>query len=342
MTDRVPHTVPPEIVFPEPVANPADPRLKHRFLPWDGKEAEAVLIGVPFDEGVALGGGRPGAAGGPTALRKAMLRYGTTYDPEHDIDFDHLRLADAGDLEVVPDNVAATHERLAETVAAILDAGAVPIVIGGGHDATFGSVKGLMAGAASVAGINVDAHLDLREVVDGLALSDVEGRITSGTPYRRILEELDLPGQNLVEFGLHGSVNSREHMRYAQKRGVPCLTLGQVRQQGIYAAFTRQLRLLSGRAGSLFVSIDLDVFASAYAPGVSAPGVEGLTAEEGRRIAFAAGGHPQVRLFELMELNPLFDVDERTSRLAVMLLCAFLAGLATRKAAPSARQKESG
>ncbi len=333
MTNRVPYTVPPEISFPEPMANTIDPRLKHRFRSWDGQEADAVLIGVPFDEGVTLGGGRPGAAGGPTALRKAILRCGTTFDAERGIDFDHLRLADAGDLEVVADDVAATHERLAEVVTAILDAGAVPITVGGGHDNTFGTVKALMEKYPSVAGINVDAHLDLREVVDG--------RITSGTPYRRILEELGLPGQNLVEFGLHGSVNSREHIRYAQKRGVPCLTLGQVREQGIDAAFTDQLRLLAGQAEALFVSVDLDVFAAAYAPGVSAPGAEGLTPEEGRQLALAAGRHPGIRLFELMELNPLFDVDERTSRLAVMLMCAFLAGLATRKAAPSARKKES-
>ena len=332
MTDRVPHTIPPEIVFPEPVANPADPRLKHRFRPWDSQEAEAVLIGVPFDEGVALGGGRRGAAGGPTALRKAMLRFGATYDAEQDIDYDHLQLADAGDVEVM-DDVAATHERLAEAVTAILDAGAVPIVIGGGHDATFGSVKGLMAGAPSVAGINVDAHLDLREVVDG--------RISSGTPYRRILEDLGLPGRNLVEFGLHGNVNSQAHLQYAKEQGVSCLTLGRVRELGAGAAFNEQLQRLAGRAETLFVSIDLDVFAAAYAPGVSAPGTEGLTPEEGRQLAFMAGRHPGVRLFELMELNPNFDIDERTSRLAVMLLCAFLAGLATRKAAPSARQKES-
>ncbi len=132
MTNRVPYTVPPEIIFPQPLTNHADPRLKHRFQPWEGPEADVALIGVPFDEGVALGGGRPGAAGGPAALRKAMLRYGTTYDAEQDIDFDHLRLADAGDLEVIADNVAATHERLAEAVTAMLNAGAVPVVVGGG------------------------------------------------------------------------------------------------------------------------------------------------------------------------------------------------------------------
>lgn len=335
MTNRVPYTVPPEISFPEPLTNPSDPRLKHRFQPWEGQEADVVLIGVPFDEGVTLGGGRPGAAGGPTALRKAILRCGTTFEAERGIDFDHLRLADAGDLEVAADDVAATHERLAEVVTVILDAGAVPISIGGGHDNTFGSVKALMKKYPSVAGINVDAHLDLREVVDG--------RISSGTPFRRILEELHLSGESLVEFGLHGNVNSRAHMQYAEKHGVKCWTRGQLREQISATIFFKELQELSTHANTLFISIDLDAFAGAYAPGVSAPGMEGLTPEEGRQLAFAAGRHPGVRLFELMELNPLFDIDERTSRLAVLLLCAFLAGLATRKAVPSARrQKESG
>jgi len=330
MTNRVPYTVPPEISFPEPLTNPSDPRLKHRFQPWEGQEADVVLIGVPFDEGVTLGGGRPGAAGGPTALRKAILRCGTTFDAERGIDFDHFRLADAGDLEVAADDVAATHERLAEVVTAIVDTGAVPISIGGGHDNTFGSVKALMKKYPPVAGINVDAHLDLREVIDG--------RISSGTPFRRILEELHLPGESLVEFGLHGNVNSRSHLEYAREQGVHCLTLGQVRELGAGPAFYQQLQQLETRAETLFVSIDLDAFAAAYAPGVSAPGTEGLTPDEGRQLTFAAGRHPGVRLFELMELNPVFDVDTRTSRLAVMLLCAFLAGLATRKAAPSARR----
>ncbi|MFB0517513.1 MAG: arginase family protein [Candidatus Neomarinimicrobiota bacterium] len=333
MVSRPKYTLLANVTFPEPLAKVNDPRLKNRFQPWDGQPADVVLIGIPFDLGVELGGGRLGAAGGPTAFRQAMLRFGTTYDAEQDIDFDHLRLADAGDLEVVPDDVGATHERLAEVTAAILAAGAVPIIIGGGHDSTFGSVTALMAKYPSVAGINVDAHLDLREVVDG--------RISSGTPFRRILEELHLPGENLVEFGLHGNVNSHAHMQYAKEQGVRCWTRGQLRDQVTATIFFRELQQLSDRANTLFISIDLDVFAAAYAPGVSAPGTEGLTPEEGRQLAFLAGRHPGVRLFELMELNPLFDADGRTSRLAVMLLCAFLAGLATRKAATRAGKKES-
>ncbi len=331
MPYRAPHTLPPEVAFPQPPTHSADPRLAHRLGPWDGETADAVLIGVPFDLGVTLGGGRPGAAQGPTALRQALLRFGTTHNAAHNVKFDDLRLADAGDLDVVSDDpgrpghgeaVAATHERLAEAVGAILAAGAVPIVVGGGNDATFGSVKALIASAPSVAGVNVDAHLDLREVVDE--------RITSGTPYRRILEELNLPGKNLVEFGLHSAVNSRAHFDYAAEKGVQCLTLEQVRKGGMAGALAWRLGALAAVAEVLFVSIDLDVFAAPFAPGVSAPGSEGLTAKEGRELAFAAGRAPKVTLFELMELNPQFDLDERTSRLAALLLASFLAGLAMR------------
>jgi formimidoylglutamase len=325
MSINVPHTKPSPIVFPVPLTNPDDPRLKHRLQPWDGQDADIVLLGVPADKGVELGGGRRGAAGGPGAFREALLRLGTTYDAEHELDFDRLRLADAGDLAVVPDDVAATHKRLAEVAAAILDAGAVPLTIGGGHDNTFGSVKALMAKNTTVAGINVDAHLDLREVVDG--------RISSGTPFRRILEELQLPGENLVEFGLHANVNSKAHMAYAEKQGVQCWTRGQLKEQITATIFHDELQRLSSRAHTLFVSIDLDAFAAAYAPGVSAPATEGLTPQEGRQLAYAAGRHPGVRLFELMELNPLFDIDARTARLAVTLLCAFLAGFTTRRMA---------
>ena len=92
-----------------------------------------------------------------------------------------------------------------------------------------------------------------------------------------------------------------------------------------------ELHRLAGQAEGLFVSIDLDVFAAAYAPGVSAPGTEGLTAEEGRALAYEAGRAAKVRLFELMELSPPHDTDNRTSRLAALLLHAFLAGVAQRQ-----------
>ncbi|HET6370999.1 MAG TPA: arginase family protein, partial [Nitrospiria bacterium] len=78
------------------------------------------------------------------------------------------------------------------------------------------------------------------------------------------------------------------------------------------------------------VSSDLDAVAQAYAPGVSAPSPEGLTPEEAAQAALLAGEEPKVRYFDIMELNPIFDHDNRTARLAVAILHAFLCGVARR------------
>jgi formimidoylglutamase len=319
---RTPFTVVPDQGFPNPPADTDDPRLSHRLVEWNGEPADVVLLGVPFDFGVTLGGGRAGAAQGPAALRRALRRFGTTFDLECGIDFDRLRLADAGDLDVLESDVAGTHSRLTEAALAILRTGSLAVVVGGGNDATFASVEALQRVRGAVAGINVDAHLDVRPVIDG--------RITSGTPYRRIVEELGIAGGKLIEFGLHAHVNSKKHYEWARSVGVQCWTLARAREHGLAELFASELARIESGVMALFVSIDLDVFAAAYAPGVSAPGTDGLTPAEGRAIAHAAGKSRKVRLFELMECNPLFDQDERTARLAAMLLAAFVSGVAAR------------
>jgi formimidoylglutamase len=303
--------------------DPSDPRLFQRLKRWQGEAADAVIVGVPCDDGVVLGGGRAGAAEGPSALRQALRRFGVTYDLEHDVDFDSLRLGDAGDVEVVSGEIAHTHDEVTARVGEVLDAGAVAIVVGGGNDATFGSVRALSQRAAAAGGVNVDAHFDVRPVVDG--------KLTSGTPYFRIVEELGIAGERLGELAAHSSVNARAHARWLAERGVACVPLPVLRKLGARQALEAELARIGRASDALFVSIDLDVFAGAFAPGVSAPGTEGLTPEEGRAIAHAAGQNPKLRLFEIMELCPRHDVDLRTARLGVLLLCAFLSGLARRK-----------
>ncbi len=291
-------------------------------MEWDGGPADVVLVGVPFDHGVVLGGGRAGAAGGPDAFRRAVGRFGTTWDAERGIDFTSLRLGDAGDVSTVEHDVALSHDAVTTAVARALAASRAVVVVGGGNDASFASVRALAA-TGSVGGINVDAHFDVRPVLGG--------RLTSGTPFRRVLLELGVAGELFVELGAHPHVNAREHHEWLLDRGARIHPLDRLRQEGVEATITRELDALAARAEALFVSVDLDVFAAAYAPGVSAPGTDGLDPAQGRTVAFAAGACAKVRLFELMELNPRFDLDDRTARLAAMLLCSFLAGLATRR-----------
>ena len=95
--------------------------------------------------------------------------------------------------------------------------------------------------------------------------------------------------------------------------------------------FTRALQIAGKGAAGIFCSIDLDSVSQAFAPGVSAPSPEGLSPEEISLAALLAGRNEKIRYLDVMELNPLFDHDSRTARLAVALLHAFFCGLVQRQ-----------
>ncbi len=317
------HLKSPKTVIHEPCNRMDDRRLKHIILPWEeGIEAQLALVGVPFDEAITAGGGRAGASEGPDAIRQTLKRYGTTYCTEHEVDFGDLEIVDCGDLEVVPGETEETHSRLTHVISALLQQGMLPITLGGGHDLSFATIRALVENSKSpVGGINVDAHLDLRPVTDGV--------ITSGTPFRRALEELSggFYGNRFVELGMAGHSNAKVHCDYLKKQGGVLIPLTQLHLDGVEASMQTALQ----QAGdSAFFSIDIDAIQQAFAPGCSAPAPVGLTPAEVTSLAYWAGASPTIKLFDLMEFCPRFDSDSRTARLAASILCYFFTGFAQR------------
>jgi len=295
----------------------------------DGNAADIGLVGVPCDMGVKHGGGRPGAALGPEALREALAGYGTTYNAERDLDLAALRILDFGDLICDGNPLETIHERLSEAVKAIVQRGAIPLVFGGSHDLSFAGVRGLAEAFPqdTFGGLTLDAHFDVREIVDG--------KITSGTPFRNILEKLEgIEGSRFTEIGINGLVNAQEHMDYLSSKGARIFFLEEVNRLGIAKVMTQGLKIAAYQSDRSFCSIDLDAVAQAYAPGVSAPSPEGLTPEDAGLAAYFAGTDEKTAYFDLMELNPHFDIDGRTARLAASLVLHFVSGVAQRKATP--------
>lgn len=300
--------------------------MRHLIQSYRGEAVEIGLLGVPSDLGVVRGGGRAGAASGPRAVRAELRRYGTAYNCERGVDLSLLKIADFGDVVVDRRSVPETHRRVAAAVEAILKLGALPILIGGGHDITFSGVQALcrcMPG--QIGGITIDAHFDVRE--------PVAGEMTSGTPFRLILEELDkqVRAENFVEIGANGCVNARVHFEYLLKKGVRVFFLHRVQEEGIESVVSGSLDRAGHGAEAIFFSIDMDAAAQAYAPGVSAPSPEGFTPDELCTAAFLAGQDPQVHYFDIMEINPRYDQDNRTARLGAALIIHFLCGFAMRE-----------
>lgn len=255
------------------------------------------LLGIPDHRGVWMNNGRTGAAGGPAAFRAALARYGAADPATGPLP----RVFDAGDI-AVSDSLEETYRRVSAATRALLDAGLLPVAIGGGHDLTYPFVRAVAQKFPKPTGLYFDAHLDVRESMG------------SGMPFRRLVEDCAVPALHL--HGFRPLVNSRDHLAWFKAHG------GKVHPD--------KTRVALPKAKHLFVSFDLDVLDAAHAPGVSALNPAGWTVREAEAWVRACGASRAVRCFDLMELNPAHDADGRTARVAAHLFLTFLVGFVQR------------
>lgn len=300
-------------------ADGADGRRWHQVVepcPADGAPGTA-LVGFACDAGVARNHGRPGAAGGPTALRRMLGNlawHGGSAD----------RLYDAGDAVCRGDDLEAAQQEYAGTVASLIDRGHAPIGLGGGHEIAWGGYQGI---ARALAGhprlerlgiINFDAHLDLRR-------PEAEGRGTSGTPFLQIAEARAAAGLDFRYFclGASAAANTPALLRRAASLGTQIVFDVDAGSAAVEVA----LREFIAASSAIYLTICLDVLPPAIAPGVSAPSGLGLPlhrAVDLLRTVLAACGHrtpaSKLLLADVAELNPSFDPDGRTARTAARLV----------------------
>jgi len=267
---------------------------------------DVVLLGLCNDQGVVANGGRAGAAEGPTGFRQAFYRLDAACLASR-------RLWDAGD---VPADApyAAFLDAAQAVVAVCLRAGALPIVVGGGHDCSYGNYLGLREALGETpAVVAVDAHLDLRPTHEP----------SSGNPFFRMLEH-GLPGELLVEVGLVPWVNASAHRAYGLAKGAALHVLEPGEGDRPVGLVREALAGFREGGKRVLATFDLDAFSAAVAPGVSAVNPWGLSADAGLALARAFGSCPAVACLDLMELAPPLDPDGRTARLAAFLAAAFL------------------
>ncbi len=290
----------------------ADPRLRD-LLGRHGGEPDVVILGFPSDAGIARNGGRVGAAGGPAAIREALGRL--TPDACDPAPFIALaeRTRDLGDVAVTGD-VERDQILLGETLRPHLELGRFAIILGGGHETSFGH---FLAYQRPVRILNWDAHPDVRELRDGLG--------HSGSPFRQALEHPSARCAGYVAAGLQPHSAAADHVAFVTGHGRAVFRS----QLGTAASVAR----LYGHAdGPLLVSFDLDAVDGAFAPGVSAPATNGLPVERWLQAAFLAGATRAVTSADIVELSPPHDQHGQTARLAALTVWEILRGFATRPA----------
>jgi len=265
--------------------------------------SQVVILGCPQDEGVRRNDGREGAREGPEKVREALYRLTPG-------SLQGRQIFDAGDTRTEA-SLEEIHERQNAAVSAFLQDGKHVISLGGGNDISYPDASAASQVLPQLLAFNIDAHLDVRQ----------EEMRNSGTPYRQLLDEGHLGPGRFVELGYQAFSASTEHLDYLREAGVQVVSLDEWLSGGVKRTLQE---LLQTEARALFWGIDLDVVSSAYAPGVSAPNPAGLTARELLDVARIAGADERSRILEISELNPAFDIDSRTARLAAAAIHAFL------------------
>ena len=306
-----------------------DPRLGDLLV--EGDCADIVLVGFPCDEGVRRNGGRVGARHGPAQFRARVRRTGALLNRELQVDLRVLSVADAGDVET--HTLEISHEALRKKVATICgrQAHSCCVVIGGGNDQSFPNACGLFDALPEdchVCVINIDAHLDVRPLNNGMP--------HSGSPFRQLLESEFSHRLTFCEFACQGSQCAASHVDYCEEHNVKIHWLSSILKDPI-GEFQKCLddMVQEAREGgasevAIFVSFDIDSIRASDCPGVSCPSSIGLTADHAYGICNVAGGNPLVRLLDFSEYNP--DVEDyMTGKLVANLFYQFCCGRATLK-----------
>jgi formiminoglutamase len=270
-------------------------------------EGASVLLGFASDEGVRLNKGRTGAQEGPRLLRKALapVAFHRSAPPY-----------DAGDVLCPEEKLPKAQRQLGKGVQVILEQGGRPMVLGGGHETAFGTYRGIRAwaGQESVIGVvNLDAHFDLRTYEQGA---------NSGTSFMQMLD--DVPGKAAyLVLGLEEAANSPTLFETAQRHHVQWVSQDVLHQPTGWEQALEQVKALEKRVDILYLSIDLDVFGAAYAPGVSAINPLGCSPDRLVPIIDYLAQHPKLAAVDICELNPTYDRDQQTAKLAARLVNRF-------------------
>ncbi len=276
---------------------------------WSTIDADAAILGAPFDFGTQF---RPGARFGPRAIREAstLFSFGHAgaYDHEDDATYlgEEVSIVDIGDADIVHTDTITSHANIETGVRAILDAGALPVVLGGDHSVNIPCINAF-EGRGNIHIVQIDAHLDFVDERHGV-------RFGHGNPMRRAAEKPYVTG--LTQLGIRNvSSTAKEGYDAARAMGSDILSVRQVRRLGTEAVLARV------PAGArVYLTIDIDGFCPSIAPGTGTPSHGGFLYYEVLELVQGLARAHEIVGIDLVEVAPDYDPSGSTAILSAQLL----------------------
>lgn len=296
------------------IADPHWPRVD-RWLARDDADPEVVLVGVPSSR-ASLSPSRADLT--PLELRERLGRF-STFHGETGVDFDGIRVRDVGNWPVSELDMDAMPKTVMDLARSLPEA-PLTLFLGGDNAITRPLVASIDDDLSRVGVITFDAHHDVRTLDAGP---------TNGTPIRGLIEHHGLPGDNVVQIGIHSFANSRHYREYCEARGIRVVTMADVEYAGIAPTVAEALDRLS-ECHTIYVDVDLDVLDRAFAPACPGARPGGMTVRQLARGVMLCARHPKVTMMDFVEVDPTVDIGGLTLDATGHVLLSAIAGYAGR------------
>lgn len=280
---------------------------------WSRIDADVAILGAPFDGGTQF---RAGARFGPRAVREAstLFSFGHAGAYDHEDDRTYLgpevRIVDIGDADIIHTDTDRSHANIEQGVRAILDAGALPVVIGGDHSINIPCIAAF-EGRGDIHILQIDAHLDFVDERHGV-------RNGHGNPMRRAAERDYVTG--LTQVGIRNvSSTAKEGYDAARAMGSDILSVRRMRELGAKGVIAR-----IPEGANVYVTIDIDGFCPSIAPGTGTPSHGGFQYYEVLEMLQLVAERHRIVGIDLVEVAPHYDQSDTTAILAAQVLLNFL------------------
>jgi guanidinopropionase len=288
----------------------------------DPREVDIAIVGVPWDGGTT---NRPGPRHGPRQVREMSSLIKRVHSVTKISPYELCRVADLGDAPVNPIDLNRSLESIRTFFAQIVEAGAVPLAIGGDHLSSLPILRAV--GKKRPLGmIHFDAHSDTVDAYFGGL------KYTHGTPFRRAIEEGLLDPKRIVQTGIRGSTYSADERDWPLQQGIRIISIEEFEEMGVDAAIREARRVIGD--GPTYLSFDIDAVDPAFAPGTGTPEFAGLTSREVNRLLRGLRNLDLVGA-DVVEVSPPFDPSGATAlaaaNIAFEILCLLAEAVAKRK-----------
>lgn len=307
---------------------PTDALLSPRFcgirtfmrVPYvtDLEDVDVAIMGVPFDTATTY---RTGARFGPAAIRDISNTV-RPYNIDMEINsFEHINVVDRGDMDIIPGYIEDTYEIIERECAKVLEAGAVPICLGGDHSITLGELRAAAKKYGPLAFVHFDSHTD--------TVSSYFGKdYCHGTPFYHAIKEGLIAPENSIQVGMRGNLYEPNGFKDSEDLGLEVITAKEMHKIGIEETAKRIMERVGDR--KTFLTFDIDFVDPAYAPGTGTIEIGGFSSHETMEL-ISGIKELNVVAFDLVEVAPMYDPTQITAFLAANIVHDFIAMVARKR-----------